>query len=447
MAKVGKWFLIALSVVSTVRMLVNVFCQLKFHCQVSNNLLAIATGTNRQEVKEFFSTYFDVPDLIGGLLLLIVSVIAYACIFRSYTNTSRVTSNIALVLFMLSCLVVGRHYDLAWCEYVGVLNKWNLELEEVVDLNSHLKDPQLVEIDSIHPAQVVVIIGESFARSHCSLYDYQKCTNPRMQQRAMAGELIVFDSVYAPAPTTTQVFKYLLGSHTRMLESQGEKWYEGIMLPEVLSKAGYHTYWISNQCEVGLYDNLPSGFSKICHEKYFTPPENYDGLLLDVNVDSVMHCYPKNCFFYHLYGQHPQYDKRYPEGFARFEPGDYDSDYSLEQSILLAHYDNATFYNDWVVDSIIRKFEDTNALILYFSDHGMDIFDTSSDYIGHAKPGNIQSIEYCLKIPFMVYLSPLFQSGNPKVLQQVMDIKDVAFCTDSLYYIIQDLMGYRVHNL
>ena len=43
-----------------------------------------------------------------------------------------------------------------------------------------------------------------------------------------------------------------------------------------------------------------------------------------------------------------------------------------QQSV--ADYLNATRYNDLVVDHIIRLFEKRNAIVLYFADHGEEVY-------------------------------------------------------------------------
>lgn len=75
--------------------------------------------------------------------------------------------------------------------------------------------------------------------------------------------------------------------------------------------------------------------------------------------------------FYHLMGQHPSFRERYPDGFNFFKSTDYES----EHPQILADYDNAT----------IDKYNDMDAIVFYFSNHGLDIFETDANYAGHAK--------------------------------------------------------------
>ena len=70
------------------------------------------------------------------------------------------------------------------------------------------------------------------------------------------------------------------------------------------------------------------------------------------------------------------YGERCPKEFVKFDRRDVKSHLSLsdEQRSVVADYLNATFYNDFIVDSIIRMFSDRNAIVIYFSDHGEEVY-------------------------------------------------------------------------
>ncbi len=106
----------------------------------------------------------------------------------------------------------------------------------------------------------------------------------------------------------------------------------------------------------------------------------YDGSL--VGKDAVHN--GNKCVFYHLMGQHEAFQSRYPKAFERFKAKDYLT-FPEHQREVLAAYDNATLYNDYVVSSIIDLYKDKDAVVFYFSDHALDVFDTDPDFFGHAK--------------------------------------------------------------
>ena len=48
----------------------------------------------------------------------------------------------------------------------------------------------------------------------------------------------------------------------------------------------------------------------------------------------------------------------------------------------MAHYDNATRWNDEVVDRILSNFANEDAVVVYFSDHGEEVYDGSISLYG-----------------------------------------------------------------
>lgn len=263
-------------------------------------------------------------------------------------------------------------------------------------------------------SNIIVIFGESFALSYSFLYGYDKITNPLLNKKLEEKDLILLTNVKSPATGTIGAFMYIL--NTKLLEDNDSlKWYKYPNIIEVLSALGYKTYCFSSQKEKGMYHNLSSGFSRICDEAHFTSNltdgYKYDEELLNYEISESD---SPSVVFYHLMDQHPSFRERYPDEFNFFKYTDYES----EHPQILADYDNATLYNDYVVNSIIDKYKDMDAIVFYFSDYGLDIFETNANYAGHAK-NTPKSQEISKKIPFMVYMSPLFQRNHPEKTEKI----------------------------
>lgn len=207
-----------------------------------------------------------------------------------------------------------------------------------------------------------------------------------------------------------------------------------------MAKAGYYTYWISNQSEKGMFDNIPGGHARLCDESLFLGKEGgekYDGELIDLPISSSA----KNCIIYHLMGQHENFQQRYPDEFDIFKADDYNS-FPENQKTILATYDNATLYNDYVVYSIMHKYQDKDAVVFYFSDHGLDVFDTNPNYFGHAQATDA-SRSHAKEIPFMIYVSPVMQRLYPSRVVMVKDSIGKSFCVDRFIYALMDMIGYK----
>ena len=122
--------------------------------------------------------------------------------------------------------------------------------------------------------------------------------------------------------------------------------------------------------------------------------------------------------FIHLIGTHSDYKKRYPERFQRFtgrNPRTLIQTAAAEK--IVNEYDNAVLYNDFIIRNIIEaaKKENKPSYVLYFSDHGDDVFDTM-DIIGH---NEYHGTKPMYEVPFLAWLSkeyienrPLFKTAN-----------------------------------
>ena len=436
-AKVLKPILL---VASTLICLINLYCVCTYGCLLSNDFIQIIAGTNIEEASEFFATFISWKDVFLFLLIFTISIAMAVRLPRTQRiklgKTWIVTSGFLLVSIGAICHNSGIIKE----EFVDK-GRWNFSFDEVVDLRQHLTHPKIEENDSIHPKQIVIILGEAFSSNHSSLYGYNKITNPLLAKQEEEGNLLVFENVISPCTITTLTFKYLLNTYLVNCED-GKAWYEHTNIIEVMNAAGYYTAWISNQAETGMYDNLPSGHAKLCNESIFLRRQNnvndYDGSLINMKIS---HNHEKNCIFYHLMGQHEKFDARYPKEYDKFEANDYMS-FPTHQRKILASYDNATLYNDFVVNSIMELYKGQDAVVFYLPDHALDIFDTDPDYFGHAKMTEASQAQG-KKIPFMIYVSPVFKKLHSEKYERMRYTDNLPFCTDKLIYTVMDVAGFR----
>ena len=426
-------------VLLTIFSLLNLYCLNVYRCLLSNDFVQIIAGTNPDEAREYVKTFLSWGDFalfLGGMVA--VSVMGWWLARRKRWSIGRVWLIPAAGL-CLSVVGVWHNSSMLDVEF-SEENHWNFSFAEVVDLRNHLTHPEVEACDSIHPECVVVILGESFSRNHSSLYGYAKRTNPLLEKKVDEGSLVVFRDVTSPCTHTTEAFKYIL--NTNQIGHEGDvPWYEHTNLIEVMNVAGYHTAWLSNQAEKGMYDNLPSGHARLCDESFFLEneqgTERYDGGLMGKAPSSA----EKVCVFYHLMGQHECFEKRYPKTYAHFTAEDY-TDFPEHQRTFRATYDNATLYNDFVVNSILDEYSQRDAVVFYVPDHALDVFDTDPDYCAHAN-ATPESQAQGKKIPFMIYFSPTFQERHPETVARAWGSVNHPFCTDKLIYAVMDVTGYK----
>lgn len=321
--------------------------------------------------------------------------------------------------------------------------------------------PQCVEAE----ADVVFIIGESFSRHMSNLYDGAYNTNPLLRQRqhATKGRLFVFTNTIATDNGTTQNFKYFMS--TASVDQQGVAWCDRPLFPTILRRCGYNVIFYSNQFapndNLGQWDasmgfvNHPD-IEPILFNHRNTQKYDYDlPLITDYAQHRVaLECPHRNFCIFHLYGQHVGFDMRFPPAFARFKANDVSSHYAMHPDSRLqldqaqrqdvADYLNATAYNDVVVDSIIRLFDQRNALIVYFSDHGEEVHnfrrqagrtDLSTD--------TPEALRCQLDVPLLVYMTPQYLRFHPEQAQRVAAAVQRRFTTDNLPHLLFDLLGVR----
>lgn len=422
----------------------NAFCISAFNTALTPDIMAIIRATNCDETKEFLMTYIGSKEILFmvGFVIALWAIMRVDNVVCRFLNKYAYLSKAPIVFLILAILAVCKNYPMIAIEFDSG-SHWIFNAEEIIDLRLHKTNPTINETDSIHPSQVVILVGESFAKNHSSLYGYDMPTNPCLEKLQSDSSLVIFENVTSPSTFTTDAFKYILNEYKKDCKDKDSKWYDSTTIIEAMSKAGYYTMWISNQSPYGMYDNLPSGYSRLCDKSYFNPHTGagkYDEYLLTIDTDTATTAHNKCLIFYHFMGQHEMFEKRFPKSFKHFTAKDYENRPENQRQVL-ADYDNATLFNDYVVGEIINSHKEDDAIIIYFPDHSIDVFDTDDDFSGHAR-NDIKSIEHCKQIPFMVYVSPSLNRKAPNIKKNLMMEKDKAMCTDNLFDFVLRIAGY-----
>ncbi len=262
----------------------------------------------------------------------------------------------------------------------------------------------------------IVVLGESANRMHLSLYDYPRETNPFLKQ--IEQELFVFKNVISPFAQTMPVLERVLtfsdAEHPEYLTEKGS-------ILDFFNQAGFKTYWLSNQ--YALSDTLVTAISSHASwEKSYNfsgmkrfEKTGFDGdMLPDIERILADKSVLKKVIFVHLIGSHSAYANRYPAEWAFFKDKMDGKNLTSEGHSLLNAYDDSIRYTDFVVHSIIKalKTQNETSFCLYFSDHGEDIYDTTTRKIlGHSELAN----EPMTSVPFILWLSEKYKKQFPLV--------------------------------
>lgn len=434
------------AIVFSIYFIANIFCIRTFNSAITPDIVSIVRETNFAESKEFLQTYIGIKELLFALLfgVIVWAVMKLDKIVSRSADTYIHTyaPPFAIFILILSFLALCRNNKMISEEFDHGTH-WVFKADEVIDLSIHKTNPEICEIDSVHPAKVVILLGESFSKTHSSLYGYDMPTNPCLEKLQSDSSLVIFENVTSPSTFTTDAFKYILNEYKKDCKDKDSKWYDSTTIIEAMSKAGYYTMWISNQNAKGMFDNLASGYSRLCEKSYFNPCNGegkYDDYLLTIDTDTATTAHNKCLIFYHFMGQHEMFEKRFPKSFKHFTVKDYENRPENQRQVL-ADYDNATLFNDYVVGEIINSHKEDEAIVIYFPDHSIDVFDTDDDFSGHAR-NDIKSIEHCKQIPFFVYVSPVLDRKAPNIKRNLLLEKDNAMCTDNLFDFVLRTAGY-----
>lgn len=421
--------------------------------EFTRSIAAALIASNPDESVNFVATYADTDMLtvIGIYATGFVGVYIFgAYILGKYLRRKLIGIlpvigkyiRVVLSAIMLACIVV-----FVCSNSKSVVHSTNLTGKCVafaeLDLGHEIEPqhPRLRLHQGDIPSQIVLIIGESHSRSHSSLYGYSKQTQPQLEQLAADSMLCVFRHPMSPGLHTMESLQKIIGTYNG---ETNRHWYDCVTLLEVANLAGYRTIWLSNQSNKGFHEDPIVKMAQFCNVREFTDNNTngytgYDGELLSL-LDKYLPATHRTLTILHLQGSHVDYNWRYPSEYGHFKPTDY-PDSTAKQQKILAAYDNSILYNDYVVSSVMKRFENTDAIVIYLSDHAQDLFESSAAFFGHGKEGDRTSMYYGAAIPFYVYMSPTFKTNHSALVSRIYSSANKAFNLTDLIYTMMDIMG------
>lgn len=439
--KLSRLFKRVFIVLGWINVCIDLVCHLKLKTGFTYDMVGIIFATNKQEAGEFVCTFFSF-DIILWLAVCVCVILAVQRVAVRYKVIAYKIRYILLFVVIAGYGVISMEKSANWGRIYFLKPLLFLSYELPPPLEQYYSDLS-IEVDSARlPDNICIIIGESFSKHHSSLYGYEKETNPKLKALEKDSSLVVYKNVTSAGTHTIESLQMFM-STMGLDESKQRKWYEYTTLIELLSKSGYKTHWVSNQSQKGVYDNVASRYAELCDTAIFvnrfsgTNVMTHDEMVLPalsslVNKD-------RSAYIVHLMGSHYEFDKRYPAEFDIFRPDDY-MRRPKHQRYNIATYDNAVRYNDSIVNDIFERFSDEEAIAYYFSDHGLDIYNSSEDYIGHAT-GSPASVEAGIQIPFLVWMSNKYMNNHHTESERIRSRSDSIFNMRIFTQLLMDDMG------
>jgi len=427
-----------------VNLIADSFAHYIMHSGFTKDIVAIIRGTNPNEGTEFMSLYLK-PGIIAFILICLTLLLLINRVAAK--KNARHTDWLAGYLSAALLLSVA---------YIGIRQSKNWEtvfLHKIIafatysppeDLTPYRSAPS-IQSKGDSPQIIALIIGESLSRSHCSLYGYDKDTTPRLSQMACDSLVYFFDNVSAAFYHTGGAFPRIMSTFSGMHEDT-DQWYESVFLEDITTAMGYRSVWISNQSSSGVCDNPIARIAELSDSLIWTGTKglgiqkaDFDEVVLPPVREIVENTQDDKTFFViHLMGQHEDFSSRYPETFHVFDAQDYMT-LPRNQRQVMADYDNAVLYGDWVVSELLRSFSDKEAIVFFFPDHALDVFDSDPTYVGHTRPTNPQSVQAGLQIPFFVYTTESYRQHFADKNARLIKAVDKPYNTEDIVYTIMDV--------
>lgn len=439
----------ALIIVQNILLITDWFLVFNFQTLICPETIDILRETNLNETKGFLSTYLTLLNVISITISIIAinAAIFFASMaisaiknFEKYIHSISIGGLIYVVIFIINFTFYGnriiQHYSSITRTIHSVIVSINLS-NAYLQVSDICRNVVATKSSNNDPA-IIVILGESYSYFHSSLYDYEKATNPLLQNELLQGDLTIFDNVIAPSDHTSAVM--------RSIFSVGDGLSNTPLFPACFKNAGYRTIMYNNQYFIGEGERF--FLSDLDISSAMFSARNANGYAFDGNLVAAMNPVDSNSLcIIHLMGQHYSYEDRYPKEFKHFTADDYDkSKYTDRQREFIAHYDNATLYNDYVIDQIIRKHEDKNCILIYFSDHGEEVFECR-DYMGHGNAAHSPNIDLQIKVPFMIWASDKYQQNYPDKMERIKRAINFPITTNDIGHFLLDLADIRTEWL
>ncbi|MCB5191582.1 phosphoethanolamine transferase CptA [Methylobacillus arboreus] len=297
-------------------------------------------------------------------------------------------------------------------------------MEALLEQNSRIPPlANLQDANAGQPATLVLVIGESTNRQRMSLYGYQRNTTPNLD--AIRGELSVFQNVVSSRPHTIESLMQVL---TFADQEHPDLYLTKPSLMNMMHQAGYKSYWITNHQTITKRNTMLANFSKQTDEQFYMNnsraqnSREYDANVFAPFEEALRDPAPRKFIVVHLLGTHMKYEYRYPAEFDYFKDREgVPAVLNHDQVQVYNNYDNAVRYNDYVMSTLIGNLREhaPNSLMVYFSDHGEDVYDAPGHNMLGRNEGKPTLPMYA--VPFIIWTSEQWKVNHDVHFDGMMD--------------------------
>lgn len=391
--------------------------------------------TNSKEAMEFLQSHlgFGTLALILAAFILYMAFIGYLIIKGSGAGKNgKVPSPVMVRKVVMAVLIIAALVTIAhWIPRIFPAWPYHVAHKYLVGAKAAMAkhDENLKKFQFIGgtpkklPGTVIVVIGESANRNHMKAFnpDYPAETTPWLSKEKENGNFYLLKNTYSCYPLTEKALSMFLTNINQYNDRDRE---EMITITDVANKAGYITYFISNQepSSGNLSLTLVSGASK----KSITTanPGGDDMKIMDFLKELPTE--ESQFIVIHLEGSHDRYRDRVPPHF--------DGVHVEGQKEKVNDYDSSIKYTDEVLKNIYQYAKDNMNLqaMVYCSDHGEDMkyFHGDSTFTWSM-----------VRTPAFVYLAPDYKKSHTAVADNLRYNENMVFTNDLIYDMICGILA------
>lgn len=467
------------------------FLVMRFNMRIGPSMIMLGMDTTGNESKEFLELCLNSPELLQ-VMLTYLGILVLQTAFNTKAITKRIkktryiretgkfAGELGVAIVILTSVISIPTWVCRQCDIFSFMTLsssrtaeryseetfysapqrllWAIKfywlMQEEADEIMHNMQNMSIEGCDYKCPRIVLIIGESYSKYHSALYGYHYNTTPNQFNMLKEGRLVIMDDVVSPWNLTSNVFKDIMSTHSCNEEGN---WTDGILFPALFKKSGYTVVFLSNQfyantqqtnCDVsGSFFLNRSDMNELCFNHRSSKHFTTDGIFLEQELKPYKHN-PHELVIIHLYGQHTNYKDRHAfvESTIPFKTEHYlNNGLSQDNRQTLADYDNATMYNDFIIQDIYNEFKNEDAILIYLSDHGENIFDGGSKKFGRTHESEVTKMmaKYEFEVPMTIFFTDSFKINHPDVVEVAFANRHKPFATDDLPHLLLGLAGIR----
>jgi len=438
--------------ITALPLLLESFVLYNYKALVGAGVINSILETNIKEAWEFIKMYVGFKETLTVNVFLIIGIYFFRNkLWQKFNETGIPGRRIIYALLFSSMAGIGLYPEGMNSIYYEALTPAQRTFSAVSvaydnmiaykKLQNQLVNNIVITENKSEIANIVFILGESTNRNHMHQYGYYLENTPYMDLMAKNGDAAIFTNVISPHSTTIAVLSKLF---TFCHQESDKPWYEYNNLIDVMNKAGYKTFWLSNQESSGMWGNVAQIYAAHSSWKKFTRIRDSleDSGVLDEELfpllDEAMQTQEatKNFYVLHLMGGHGLYYNRYPYSYNRFSDKDIRLEVPTRAKTVVSEYDNALYYNDYIINKIIERFHNKEALVIFLPDHGEAVYDEGNSMIGHIEENSNRNM---IEVPLMIWASEGFKKKYPEKWQAINKATTQPYMSDDMIHTIMDI--------